>query len=231
MEAMPAKLRATIWGTHREPFPILRVRTRRAMMREMRLDRFLRDFVLSAQAADRRYARTQDAREIHLGITVWERLLDGGGLEESTPETLVDAHLAASMLYARRFEVQPSSRDLALARRYLEYARVHVQPDSFADLQVRMSTAAWLMLRFQSERGVEDLEEAISIWTELAGTEAGALAAANLGRALLARHALSGARQDLDDGRLLLGHATEAMPADHPARAGVELALRAAGRG
>jgi len=197
----------------------------------MRLDRFLRHFVLSAAAADRRYARTHDAREIHLGITVWEDLLDGGGLGESSPETLVDAHLAASMLYARRFEVQQASRDLALARRCLEYARAHVPPGSFADLQVRMSTAAWLMLRFQSERTVDDLEDAISIWTELATTEAGALAAANLGRALLARHELSGDQQDLHDGRLLLGHATEEMPADHPARPEVELALRAAGRG
>jgi hypothetical protein len=93
-----------------------------------------------------------------------------------------------------------------------------------------MSTAAWLMLRFQSERALDDLEDAIAIWTDLATTEAGALAVANLGRALLARHRISGDRQDLDDGRMLLGHATEEMPADHPARADVELALRAAGR-
>jgi hypothetical protein len=194
--------------------------------RGMRLDRFLRHFVLSAAAADRRYARTQDAGEIHLGITVWESLVEGGGLEESEPETLVEAHLAASMLYSRRFEVQQASRDLALARRYLEYARAHVRPGSFADLQVRMSTAAWLMLRFQSERTVDDLEDAISIWTDLATTEAGALAVANLGRALLARHELTGDEQDRRDGRLLLGHASEDMPADHPARADIEFALR-----
>jgi hypothetical protein len=103
----------------------------------MRLDRFLRHFVLSAQAADRRYSRTQDAREIHLGITVWERLVDGGGLEEAAPETLVDAHLAASMLYARRFEVAQASRDLALARRCLEYARAHVLPGSFRTCRCR----------------------------------------------------------------------------------------------
>src|SRR3954453_9287187 len=78
--------------------------------RGMRLDRFLRHFVLSAQAADRRYARTQDAHEIHLGITVWESLVDGGGWEEAAPETLVAAPLAGSMLYARRFEVARASR-------------------------------------------------------------------------------------------------------------------------
>jgi hypothetical protein len=60
-------------------------------------------------------------------------------------------------------------------------------------------------------------------------TEAGALAAANLGRALLARHSLGGDAADLREGRRLLGMATAAMPADHPARADVELAFRAAG--
>ncbi len=194
----------------------------------MRLDEFLRHFVLAAAAADRRYARAQDLRDVHAGIMVWESLVEGGGLGESPPEELVDAHLAASMLYARRFEVQQASKDLALARRYLEYARAHVRPGSFADLQVRMSTAAWLMLRFHAEQAPEDLEEAIAIWTDLATTDAGALAVANLGRALLARHALFGDQQDLHDGRALLGHATEEMPADHPARADVELALRAA---
>jgi hypothetical protein len=195
----------------------------------MRLEEFLRHFVLAAAAADRRYARTQDPCDVYAGIMVWESLVDGGDLGESPPEALVDAHLAASLLYARRFEVRQASRDLALARRYLEYARAHVRPGSFADLQVRMSTAAWLMLRFHAERALEDLEEAIEIWTDLATTEAGALAVANLGRALLARHALLGDQQDLHDGRMLLGHATEEMPADHPARADVELALRAAG--
>jgi hypothetical protein len=194
----------------------------------MRLDEFLRHFVLAAAAADRRYARAQDPRDVHAGIMVWESLVESGGLGEARPGELVDAHLAASMLYARRFEVRQASTDLALARRYLEYARAHVRPGSFADLQVRMSSAAWLMLRFHAERDPEDLEEAIAIWTGLATTDAGALAVANLGRALLARHALFGDPQDLHDGRALLGHATEELPADHPARADVELALRAA---
>src|SRR3954462_3178816 len=147
--------------------------------RRMRLDEFLRHFVLAAAAADRRFARTQDPRDVHAGIAVWESLVEDGGLGESPPEELVDAHLAASMLYTRRFEVRRASRDLALARRYLEFARSHVRPGSFTDLQVRMSKAAWLMLRFQSERAVEDLEEAIAIWTDLTLTDAGALAAAN----------------------------------------------------
>ena len=46
---------------------------------------FLRHFVLAAAAADRRFARTQDARDIHAGITVWESLVDAGGLGESAP--------------------------------------------------------------------------------------------------------------------------------------------------
>jgi hypothetical protein len=194
----------------------------------MRLDEFLRHFVLAAAAADRRFARTQDPRDVYAGIAVWERLSDSGGLGEAEPEELVEAHLAASLLYTRRFEVRQAARDLALARRHLENARAHVRPDTFTDLQVRMSLAAWLMLRFQAEHAPEDLQEAIEIWTALMVTDAGALAAANLGRALLLRHSLTGDLEDLRDGRLLLGHATEEMPADHPARADVELALRTA---
>ena len=195
----------------------------------MRLDEFLRHFVLAAEAADRRFARTQDSRDVHAGIAVWESLLESGGLGEAAPEDLVDAHLAASLLYARRFEVRQASRDLALARRYLENARAHVRPGSFADLQVRMSTAAWLMLRFHAEHAPEDLEEAIAIWAGLMLTDAGALASANLGRALLLRHSLTGDPEDLRDGRQLLGIATAEMPADHPARKDVEFALRDAG--
>jgi hypothetical protein len=192
----------------------------------MRLDRFLRHFVLAAAAADRRYVRAQDAGDIHAGIMVWESLVDGGALGEAEPAQLVEALLAASMLYARRFEVLRAREDLTIALRLLEDAREHVEPGSFADLQARMSTAAWLMLRFQAERSAEDLDGAISVWTSLMVTEAGPLAAANLGRALLARHALTGDPGDLRDGRLLLGMASEEMPADHPARRDVELALK-----
>jgi hypothetical protein len=197
--------------------------------RGMRLTEFLRHFVLAAAAADRRFARTQDARDIHAGIAVWESLVDGGGLGESEPEALVDAQLAASMLYARRFEVRRREADLSLARRHLEDAREHVQPGSLADLQVRMSEAAWRMLRFQADGPPEDLDQAIEIWTGLIVTDAGTLAAANLGRALLARHALAGDPDDLHAGRSLLGLATAEMPADHPARPDIELALKAAG--
>src|SRR3954469_16652042 len=156
--------------------------------RRMRLDEFLRHFVLAAAAADRRFARTQDPRDVHAGIRVWESLLDSGGLGEAEPEELVEAHLAASLLYARRFEVRQASRDLALARRYLENARANVRPGTFTDLQVRMSMAAWSMLRFHAEHAPEDLQEAIAIWTGLMLTDAGTLASANLGRALLLRH-------------------------------------------
>jgi len=60
-------------------------------------------------------------------------------------------------------------------------------------------------------------------------TDAGALAAANLGRALLTRHELSGDPEDLDLGRELLGIASVGMRQDHPALADVQHALRAAG--
>ena len=90
-----------------------------------------------------------------------------------------------------------------------------------------MSAAAWLMVRFQAERAPEDLDQAIAVWTGLMETDAGALAAANLGRALLARHALSGDPEDLHDGRELLGMASVGMRRPSGA-ADVELALKAA---
>jgi hypothetical protein len=195
----------------------------------MRLDEFLRHFVLAAEAADRRFARTQDPRDVDAGITVWESLQESGALGEAEPRQLVEAHLAASMLYSRRFEADRVSRDLSIARRHLEFARRHVRTDTSADLQVRMSLAAWFMLRFHAEHMAEDLQEAIALWTGLIVTDAGALAAANLGRALLVRHSLTGDPEDLRDGRLLLGHASAEMPPDHPARPDVELALRSAG--
>ena len=145
------------------------------------------------------------------------------------PESLVDTYLSVSMLYARRYEAQGRADDLSLALQYLDDARRHVVDGSFADLQVRMSTAAWRMVRFQAEGGREDLDEAIAVWSGLLESDAGALAAANLGRALLARHDLTGEPADLREGRRLLGMASVEMPRDHPALADVELALRAAG--
>jgi hypothetical protein len=195
----------------------------------MRLDDFLRHFVLAAAAADRRYVRTQDPRDIQAGIQVWEGLVDAGGLEEAEPRELVDALLAASMLYSRRYELRRDREDLARALSFLEEARPHIAPGSFADLQARMSTAACLLTRFQAQHGAEDLDRAVALLTGLLDTEAGAEAAANLGRALLTRHALGGDPDDLRDGRALLGLATAEMPADHPARRDVELALRSAG--
>ena len=196
----------------------------------MRLYEFLRHFVSAATAADRRYVRTQDPRDILAGIAVWESLVDAGGLEESPPASLVDAYLAASMLYTRRYEILSGEADLSHALRYLDEARSHVLEGSFADLQARMSLAALLMMRFHGPTWRARTSIAPSpVWTELMETEAGPLAAANLGRALLARHALSGDAEDRREGRRLLGMATAAMPADHPARADVELALRATG--
>jgi hypothetical protein len=195
----------------------------------MRLHEFLRHFVSAATAADRRYVRTQDPRDILAGIGVWESLVDAGGLEESSPSDLVDAYLTVSMLYTRRYEIRSGEEDLSNALRYLDQARPHVHEGSFADLQARMSLAALLMMRFRAQDDADDLDRAISVWTQLMDTEAGPLAAANLGRARLARHALAGDPSDLCEGRRLLGMATAAMPADHPARADVELAYRAAG--
>ncbi|MDA0162179.1 hypothetical protein OM076_18045 [Solirubrobacter ginsenosidimutans] len=195
----------------------------------MRLDDFLQHFVNAAAAADRRYVRTQDPRDVLAGITVWESLVDGGGLEELPASMLIEANLAASMLYTRRHEVHRSEEDLDRALRWLDEARAYIVPGSFADLQARMSLAAMLMMRFRARHGAHDLDRAISVWTGLMDTEAGPLAAANLGRALLARHATTGDIADRREGRRLLGMATAEMPADHPARADVELALRAAG--
>jgi hypothetical protein len=194
----------------------------------MRLHEFLQHFVNAATAADRRYVRTQDARDVLAGITVWESLLDAGGLEEARPAAAVDAYLAASMLYTRRYEVHGGEDDLDRALRWLDDARAHIRPGSFADLQARMSLAALLMMRFRAQGAAADLDRAITVWWELMETEARPLAAANLGRALLARHAVAGDADDRDEGRRLLGMATAAMPADHPARADVELAFRAA---
>lgn len=195
----------------------------------MALREYLDDFVRSAMAADRRYSRTHDAGEIRLGIEVWEQLVAAGELQEVAPAELVDAQLAASMLYARRHEVSGSKEDLGHAYRYLAEAGRHVVRGSLADLQVRMSTAAWLMARYRSGGPPEDLDRAIVGWAELVDIGAGALAAANLGRALLARHRRTGDPADLHDGRRVLGLASAQLPRDHPVLADVELALKAAG--
>src|SRR4051794_38789491 len=195
----------------------------------MRLEEFLRHFVDAAIAADRCYVETRDLADVEAGIAVWEELATAGGLGPTTPETAVDVHLGVSMLYARRYEARGGGEDLSLALHYLDEARRLVVAGSFADLQVRMSTAAWLMVRFQSEGRREDLDEAIAGWSGLLGSDAHAPAAANLGRALLARHDLAGDPADLSEGRRLLGTASVALPSDHPALADVRFALRAAG--
>jgi hypothetical protein len=195
----------------------------------MRLDEFVRHFVSAAIAADRRYARTGDAADIEHGIVVWEELATAGELGGATRETAVDAYLSVSMLYARRYEARGGGGDLSLALHYLDGARRLVAAGSFADLQVRMSTAAWLMVRFQAEGRQEDLDQAIAGWSRLLGSDADALAAANLGRALLDRHDLTGDLADLHEGRRLLGMASVELPGDHPALRDVQFALRAAG--
>jgi hypothetical protein len=195
----------------------------------MRLHEFVCDFVRAARAADRRYVRLGDAREIHAGIEVWECLVDAGGLEDLAPEALVEAHLTASMLYTRRFEACGGDGDLERAFGHLRVAQRSLVAGSRADRQARMSRAALLMLAFRSAGRTEDLDEAIALWAGLQDSgdeDAAALAAANLGRALLARHDVSGDADDLHDGRRLLGLASAEMPRDHPALPAVELALR-----
>ena len=170
------------------------------MSGRMALHEYLGHFVSAAVAADERFVRSRDASAICDGIVVWEQLADSGALADADPGALVDAYLAVSMLYARRHEVLGRSTDLSLALRYLREARRHVEPGSFADLQERMSRAACLLVRFQADGQPEDLDEAITGWTELVdAADAGvaALAAANLGRALLVRHELVGDPEDL----------------------------------
>src|SRR6478735_6605990 len=112
----------------------------------MRLDEFLRDFVTAAVAADRRFVRARDAADIEDGIALWEQLAGGEWDGMASEELLVDGYLSVSMLYARRYEARGGGGDLSLALRYLDAARRHVVEGSFADLQVRMSAAAWLLV-------------------------------------------------------------------------------------
>lgn len=186
----------------------------------MALHEFLGHFVSAAVAADERYVRARDASEIREGIDVWERLATSGALAEAPPATLVDARLAVAALYARR----NAPGDVSRALRELGDAQPHLVPGSFTDLQARMSRAACLLARYRVEGGPDDLDAAIAVWSGLLDTDARALAAANLGRALLTR----GEADDLPEGRRLLGLASAEIPRDHPARRDVELALRAA---
>ena len=186
----------------------------------MALHEFLAQFVSAAVAADERYVRSRDASEIGEGIEVWERLSDSGALAGEPSETLVDARLAVAALYARRNAPGDASRAL----RELGDAQPHLVRGSFADLQARMARAACHLARYRAQGGREDLEAAIAVWSQLLETDARALAAANLGRALLTR----GGADDLPEGRRLLGLASAEIPPGHPARRDVELALRAA---
>jgi hypothetical protein len=186
----------------------------------MALHEFLGHFVRAAVAADERFVRTRDPSEIGRGIEVWEGLADSGALAEEAPEQLVDARLAVAALYARRNAPGDVSRALVELGR----AQPYLVPGSLADLQERMSRAACLLARHRAHGDPEDLDAAIAVWSTLLDTDARALAAANLGRALLTR----GGADDLPRVRRLLGLASAEMPHDHPARRDVELALRAA---
>jgi hypothetical protein len=187
----------------------------------MALHEFLDQFVRAAVAADEHYVRAGDQSQIGEGIEVWERLQGSGALADAAPAAVAGARLAVAALYARRNAPADASRAL----RELGLAEPHFVAGSLADLQARMTRAACLLARYRVLGEREDLDGAIAVWTGLLDTEARALAAANLGRALLTR----GGADDLPRGRRLLGQATAAMPRDHPARRDVEMALRAAG--
>lgn len=176
----------------------------------------------AAIAADREFLRTQDASKLRQGIDVWKRLVATGRLIELPPESLVQAYITVSMLYARRYELDTASEDLELAFRYLREAQRHVIPGSADDLLARISSASWLMLRFEADHDPADLDQAIAGWLEVhelapANAADRGVAAANLGRALLIRQGLNGSREDLRVGRAMLLVASGELPPEHPA--------------
>lgn len=180
-------------------------------------------FVGAAIGADKRFLRTQDPREIRSGIDIWEQLVASGKLSQLPPESLIQAYVIVGMLYARRHEVDHHSEDLDLAFRYLHEARRHVIPGSSEDLSARMSAAAWLMLRYETGKDPQDLDQAITGWMEVRDVSPmeavdRAVAAANLGRALLLRYRTTGSRDDERLGSEMLHTAVRELPRDHPAR-------------
>lgn len=190
-------------------------------------------FIDASVNADQTYLRTGDLTEVREGINVWEQMTRSGLLADAPPESLVEAHLMIAMLYARRYEVEERGEDLDRAFGYLRQAQQHVIPGSDNDVVLRMSSASWLMLRFQTGKDRADLEQAIAGYGEVIGvSQTGsaerALARANLGRALLARYQLTGASDNLRQAREMLSNAATELPPGHPSLPSIQQALASA---
>jgi len=190
-------------------------------------------FIDASVNADQTYLRTGDLTDVRKGIDVWERMTRSGLLAHAPPESLTEAHLMIAMLYARRYEVEERREDLDRAFGYLRQAQQHVIPGSGNDAAIRMSSASWLMLRFQTGKDRADLEQAIAGYGEVigvsqTGSDERALARANLGRALLARFGLTGASDDLRQAREMLSNAAIELSPGHPSLPSVQQALASA---
>jgi hypothetical protein len=193
----------------------------------MEVDDFLRHFARAAAAADRRYLRTGDPADVLAGLLVWEELAGAGGLEAGGP-ALVEARLGVAVLEVRRAEALAELDGLDAALDHLAWVRGRVQEGSPADLQARMALAAVHLQRFRYGGGdAGELDAAIAGWCGLLATDAGPAVAANLGRALLDRHARTGSEADARHGRALLDAAAGGLAPGHPALAGVRAALAA----
>jgi hypothetical protein len=190
----------------------------------------LNHFCEATISADQKFLRTQDASDIRLGIRIWEELNARGQLRDVPPEALVDVQLQAAMLYARRYEVDTDARDLEAAFALLRAARQHAVPGGDTDLGIRLSSATWLMLRFETQHDPADLEQAIAAYTELIDAyrpkeRSAGVASANLGRALLARRELTGSPHDAQLAREAYGKALSWLPEGDPALAVVQQRL------
>ena len=187
------------------------------MLGRMALEEFLGHFVSAAVAADRRYVGLRDL-SVHprgdrgLGAARGERRAGG-----RAARALVDAQLAASALYVRRRRLGAT---WTLALRTLDEAQRHLAPGSIADLQARMSQCRVPDLRYRAEGRVGGPDGAIATWSGLLATDARALAAANLGRALLTR----GGADDLPKAAGCWGLASAEMPPEPFLRGGRRLA-------
>jgi hypothetical protein len=187
-------------------------------------------FIEAAINADQTYLRTRDLTEVRRGIEVWEQIVAQGILSDAPPESLVDAYITVAMLYARRYEVDTHREDLDRAFGFLRRAEEHVIPGSHNDVLIKMSSATWLMLRFQMGKDRADLDQAIAGYGDVIAISPpesvnSAVASANLGRALLMRHRLTGAARDRRRGIEMLSNAALHLPRDHPALPSVQQGL------
>jgi hypothetical protein len=184
-------------------------------------------FAGAAARADQAFLRTGELGEIRQGIDTWRQIQDSGVLGGMPPESLVDALLMVAMLHARLYEVEHDERDLDAAFGFLREVEPHLVPGSHNDLLMRMSSATWLMLRFEQQGDPHDFDGAVAGYEDIRavappGDLNGAIASANLGRALLIRHETSHSEADLRRARERLWEAERALPAGHPIRAEIQ---------